>query len=207
MKTRDGRLTVISGASRSGKTAYAVKLAGKAPRVIAYDPEMQWRTLPGWIGTDSAADFATRALAAKAQPLRLAFTPPPGADARTAFELFAKVAFHLADTYGPLTIIGEELADVSTPGKALQWWGTLIRRGLKRGASIIAISQRWAEADKTAIGNASEIVVFRASSADDVRYLAKKTRIPAAQIDALRPLEFVKFDTATQTATPGKLRF
>ena len=96
---------------------------------------------------------------------------------------------------------------MTQPATAPAKWGALVRRGLKRGVTIYAISQRWAEADKTALGNASEFVIFRQSSADDVRYLARKTRVPAAEIDALKPLEFVRYDAMTQTHTRGALRF
>lgn len=104
-------------------------------------------------------------------------------------------------------MIAEELADVTSPGKAPAAWGALVRRGLKRGVTLYAISQRWAEADKTALGNASEFVIFRQSSADDVRYLVKKTRLPGAEIDRLAPLEFVRYDALTQTHKRGKLTF
>ena len=103
--------------------------------------------------------------------------------------------------------MAEELADVTTVAKAPGPWGILLRRGLKRGISIYAISQRWSEADKTAVGIASEFVIFRQSSGDDVRYISRKTRVPEAEINGLEPLQFVKYDAMTGKIERGKIRF
>jgi hypothetical protein len=107
----------------------------------------------------------------------------------------------------PLEAIAEELADVTTSSKAPGNWGILIRRGLKRGITLRCISQRWAEADKTAVGNATDFVIFRQSSGDDVRYLARKTRVEEGAITGLAPLEFVHLDALTGATERGKLKF
>jgi hypothetical protein len=203
VKTQDGRLVILGGASRSGKTAYARKEAGKASPAFCFDIEAQWGALPGWVRFDSAQAWAAAVLSGR--PGRYALVP--SGDLSQAFAYFCSIVFRYADTRGRCTVIAEELADVTSIGKAPAKWGALLRRGLKRGVSIFAISQRWAEADKTALGNASEFVIFRQSSADDVKYLARKTRVPAKEIDALLPLEFVKYDALSQTHTRGKLRF
>jgi hypothetical protein len=198
-------IVIVSGASQTGKTTWTMRAAGSARRVIAWDPDAQWCTLPGWQRFDTAAAFAAAVMRSKAGPIRAALCAHPAADLKSLFEGFAEIAFTAVDKHGELAIVAEELADVSTPGKALKWWGALIRRGLKRGASIFAISQRWAEADKTAIGNSTAIVAFRSSSADDVRYLAKKTRINAADLDALRPYDFIAYDVKTHESQRGKV--
>jgi len=200
MQTNDGRLIVISGASRSGKTAYVKKATAKDQRVIAWDPEDQWAQLPGWKRITTRAQLT--ALVKSNGNFKAGFVV--GGDLKSAFDFWAMAVMYAGKHVGPLTAIGEELADVSTPGKAPQHWGILIRRGLKRGINIYAISQRWAEADKTAIGNASEFVVFRASG-DDVRYIARKSRIPENEIEALKPtykpdgkpkvLPYIRIDT------------
>lgn len=202
LQTEDGRLYVVSGASRSGKTAYTVREVRKAARAMAWDPEDQWAALPGWQRITTRA--ALLEAAQKPGPARLAFVA--GGDLKKAFDFWAGCAFHWGRYYGPCVVVAEELADVTTPSKAPGNWGILLRRGLKRGIYIWAISQRWAEADKTAMGNASEFIVFRASSADDAAYFARKTRLQAAEIEALQPLEFIRMST-TGAKERGKLRF
>ena len=201
MKTADGRLIVIGGASRSGKTAYVASQVKKHRRVIAWDPEDQWSRLPGWQRITSKATLL--AALQKPGPLKAGYVV--GGDLASAFDFWSGVVMYSGRYIEPLTAIAEELADVTTPAKAPGNWGILLRRGLKRGITIYAISQRWAEADKTAMGNASEFVLFRQASADDVRYLTRKTRVPAEQLEGLPPLHFVRHDTATFTATAGRL--
>lgn len=204
MKTTDGRLYVIAGASRSGKTAWTRRALAKAGRVIVWDPEDQWAQLPGFRKITRRADLL--AACQKPGPVKLAYVA--GGDLVGAFDFFAGCAYYAGryvDTQ--LDVVAEELADVTTPSKAPGNWGILLRRGMKRGISIWAISQRWAEADKTAVGNASDFVIFRQSSGDDVRYLSRKTRIDEAEMGGLVPLQFVKLDALTGKIERGKLKF
>lgn len=203
MKTVDGRLYVVAGASRSGKTAWTKKRVARARRVWAWDPEAQWCELPGWRKVTDRGQLL--ALAQSAGPQKVAFVA--GGDLKEAFDFWAACVMYAGRYVGPLDAIAEELADVTTPSKAPGNWGILIRRGLKRGISLYCISQRWSEADKTAVGNASDFVIFRQASGDDVRYLARKTRVPEPHIEALAPLQFVHMDALTGNISPGKLRF
>jgi hypothetical protein len=192
MKTNDGKLFVISGASRSGKTWWTSKQIRRAKRVLVYDAEDQFSQLPGFTRITSTKALL-KAVEAKGNK-KIAFVP--SGDVQKAFNFWAGCAFYWVRYQGPADIVAEELADVSTPSKAPANWGALIRRGLKRGANIYAISQRWAEADKTAIGNATDFVCFRANG-DDVDYLARKTRIPVERLERLKPLQFIRKDNLT----------
>lgn len=203
MKTQDGRLYVIAGASRSGKTAWTRKQTLRAKRIFCWDPEDQWAALPGYKKITRRADLL--AAVKVTGPQRIAYVA--GGNLQEEFDFFAGCAMYAGRYVEPLDVIAEELADVTTPSKAPGNWGILLRRGLKRGVSIWAISQRWSEADKTAVGNASDFVIFRQSSGDDVRYLSRKTRIDETKISGLAPLEFVKMDALTGQVTSGKLRF
>jgi hypothetical protein len=82
----------------------------------------------------------------------------------------------------------------------------LLRRSLKRGMTIYAISQRWAEADKTAMGNASCYVLF-ASRGEDVNYISRKTLVPVNELAELRALEYITFDPVTKEKRKEKLTF
>lgn len=203
MKTDDGRLFVIGGASRSGKTAWTRKAVKGARRVCAWDPEDQWAQLPGWRRVTTRADLLREVT--KPGAFKIAYVA--GGALPAEFGYWAGVVFHAGRYVGPLACIAEELADVTNPSKAPGDWGILLRRGLKRGITIYALSQRWSEADKTAVGNASDFVLFRQSSADDVRYLSRKTRVPESELDGLKPLEFVKFDALTGKIERGRLTF
>lgn len=198
------RIVAVAGASQSGKTSFVIAEIAGAPRVFAWDPDEEFAKLPGWRMVTTRADLARLAVTPGA--CKVAFVVDPGGDVKAAFGWWARCMFTAAELHGEMIAIADELADVTTTSKAPPHWGTLVRRGLKRGVTIIAISQRWAEADKTALGNASEVVMFRQSSADDVRYLAKKTRVDGAAIHALTPYRFIRYDCRNQIGTPGQTK-
>ncbi|SHL45211.1 hypothetical protein SAMN05216428_102447 [Nitrosospira sp. Nsp11] len=203
LKTVDGRLVVVSGATRSGKTAYVRGQVRKDRRVIAWDPEDQWSRLPGWKRVTSRKELL--ALAQRPGPVRAGFVV--GGKLQDEFDFWAACMMYAGRYVAPIVAIAEELADVTTPSKAPGAWGILLRRGLKRGITIYAISQRWSEADKTAVGNASEFVLFRQSSGDDVRYLSRKTRVPESELAGLMQLQYVRLSAIDGAISRGKLTF
>jgi len=190
-QTFDGRLIVVAGASRSGKTAYTIQRCASESRMLVWDVEDQWSALRGVKRISTQRDL----LHACTQdgPARLAYVPSPARDLKTEFDYWAGCALHAGRYHGGMTVVAEELADVTNQAKAPGNWGILLRRGLKRQINIFAISQRWAEADKTAVGNATEFVLFRMSSGDDMAYMARKTRVPITELEALKPLDYVRY--------------
>lgn len=203
MKTSDGRLVVVSGASRSGKTAWVKKQTATERRVLAWDPEDQWAQLKGFVKVTSRRQLYQAAITPG--PMKIAYVA--GGDLKAEFDFWSQIVMYAGRYIAPLVAIAEELADVTTPSKAPGNWGILLRRGLKRGITIYAISQRWSEADKTAVGNASAFAMFRQASGDDVLYLSKKTRVPADRLEGLKPLEFVYYDALAGDISAGRLRF
>lgn len=202
MKTDDGRLVVVAGASRSGKTVWTLRQVRALPRVLVWDPEAQWCEVRGFRKLNNYRDLLHAVQVPG--PARLAYVP--SGDIKAQFGFWAGCAYYWGRYGGPCTVVAEELADVTSQGKAPGDWGILLRRGLKRGISIYAISQRWAEADKTAVGNASEFVTFRMASGDDIAYMARKTRVPTEELEGLKPLEFVRL-TVEGGMERGRLKF
>lgn len=202
LKTIDGRLVVIAGASRSGKTAYTTQAIKNDKRLIVWDVEDQFSQLRGFVRITTPTELIRATQSTK--PIKIAYVC--NANLKESFNFFAGCAFRWGLKFGACTVIAEELADVTTTSKAPEKWGILLRRGLKRGINIFAISQRWAEADKTAIGNASEFVCFRMNG-DDVSYMARKTRINITDLEALNSLEYVRYIPATKQTIKNKVKF
>lgn len=200
---QDGSLVVVSGKSRSGKTAYVMRRIKTEKRVIAWDVEDQFSRLPGWRRVTSQAELLR--LCQQPGPAKIAYVA--GGELKTAFNFWAGCVMHWGRYFGGCVAIAEELSDVTSQSKAPGLWGTLIRRGLKRNVTIFAISQRWAEADKTAMGNASEYIIFCASTGSDMDYLAKKTGIDRERIGNLKPLEYIRKDVNTGKIEGSKLVF
>lgn len=197
-----GKLYVIGGASQCGKTSWTKRAVAKRRRVFAWDPEAQWCDLRGWRKVTTKAEL----LAAARQPgaAKIAFVS--GGDIVADFNFWAGCVFYSTRYTEPTDAIAEELADVTTTAKAPKNWGILLRRGLKRGGNIYALSQRWQEADKTAVGNASIFILFRQNGQTTARYLERMTGVSAAAIPSA-PLQFIIFDPTTGNTTPGRLTF
>jgi len=202
MKTNDGRLYVVSGASRCGKTTQVAKMMARSRRAVAWDPEAQWCELPGWRKITSRREL----LAAIKTPghMRLAYVA--GGSLKEEFDFICACVFAAGRHVAGLDFVAEELADVSTPSKAPEKWGILVRRGLKRGINIYAISQRWSEADKTAMGNASAYIVFT-TRPKDIKYVCNSTGLEIEELKTLAPFEFYMIDPVTHEKTKKKLQF
>lgn len=189
MITQDGKIFIFSGKTRSGKTAKAVLLekALKKPFVIAWDPDAQWCDLPGFKKITSIVQLREIVKAGK----RGKYAFVCNGDLKADFEKVCACVFHYAMFFGESLFIAEELADVTGSGKAGPEWGKVVRRGLKRGLSIIAISQRWQEADKTALDNASEAFIFAPATVKGAKYLHEMIGLPVTVITELQRFQFV----------------
>lgn len=206
LQTTDGKLCIMSGASRSGKTAKTVRLVRGFATVFVWDIEAQWCKERGFRRVN-LTQLRDAVVAGKKG--RFAFVPMPGRDndLKGLFDKFCALVLHYGQYFGECAAVAEELADVTTVAKAPTHWGMLVRRGLKRGISLFPISQRWAEADKTAIGNATDFFLFRCATGDDAAYMAKKTGLPVSRIAALKKLEYIHFDSIEEKITGHKLTF
>jgi len=189
----DGGIVIVSGASQSGKTTKSMREAGRERRCIAWDPDDQWSTLPGFRRVITREDLLRMVQRAGDGPARIAYVAR-GRDLASEFNFWAATALYWGRYGGGCAAVAEELADVSSPGKAPWAWGLLLRRGIKRGITIYAISQRWAEADKTALGNATRWIIFAAATTADAKYIAQRTRVTVDQIEGLQNYEFIEYD-------------
>lgn len=177
-------------------------MVGHSRRVVAWDPEAQWCELPGWRKVTTRKELLA-AMQTKGH-MRVAFVA--GGDLKPEFDYMCKLVMFAGRFIAPLDFVAEELADVTTSSKAPGHWGILVRRGLKRGINIYPISQRWSEADKTAVGNASAYVVFT-TRPKDVKYVAGFTGLSVDEISQLRPFEFFMIDPVTHEKQKKKLTF
>lgn len=203
----DGELFTVCGASRSGKSVFVMERTRARQRVIVWDIEGQYE---GQRVTNKAELLRVIKAKAGADRARICYT-----GALADFDFFCRCAFvfvragYLAGLAS--CVIVEELADVTSPGKAPEGWGVLIRRGLKYGADIFAITQRPSESDKTSLGNSSLIHCCRLSSVRDCRYMADMLALHPDQVQALKSektrLEFIQRDMRTGKNNKGFLSF
>ena len=132
--TDDGVITAIVGSSGSGKTAWLKQQIATSSRLLGWGIEGQYTEKTKAVYTKEQLVKAIQEL-----HVRISYQPKQLAD----FDYWARCAFafvRLGAENGLMTdIVAEELADVTSPAKAPEGWGMLVRRGRKYGANIYRI--------------------------------------------------------------------
>lgn len=200
-KRPDGTLYVVTGASRTGKTTWVAERVARARRLLVWDGAEEWQLRFHCRRVSSIQELA-QWVKPGAPPLRLAFCAPCtpenfGAFCRLAW-IFIRVDLG--------TVVVEELADVTSPGKAPVYWGELVRKGLRYGPEIYALTQRPSESDKTAMGNASVLHVHQMAREEDCKYMARELRCDPLEVDKLKPFQYLERDRRTRVMSTGAVR-
>lgn len=185
---KTGEMILAVGASQSGKTYWVKSQIKDAKRLLIWDIEGQYTDIAREV--NSLAELA-RLIRSNPREGRFAFQAKVNAK---EFEVFCRLAMAFCEagiyrrengepmrTY----VVVEELADVTSPGKAPAGWGELVRRGLKRHMFLYGITQRPSESDKTILGNCSQIHCCRVQRYEDAQYMARQLSIPVEKIAAL----------------------
>ena len=202
--TDDGVITAIVGSSGSGKTAWLKQQIAKSSRLLVWDIEGQYTEKTKAVYTKEQLVKAIQEL-----HVRISYQPKQLAE----FDYWARCAFafvRLGAENGLMTdIVAEELADVTSPAKAPEGWGMLVRRGRKYGANIYGVTQRPAESDKTLFGNAHVIHCCGMQRANDRVYMARELDVSVSEIQILdrSKLEYLHKDMRTSKLEKGRLTF
>lgn len=183
----DGSLELITGSSRTGKTALALQETRRARPLLVWDPEGQWSAM-GATRPIELAELLELTRSGLFKQARLSYIAAPSLK---EFDRFCSIAWAWIRLHADTTILVEELSDVTHPGKAPPAWGVIIRRGLKYGARIIAITQSPVESDKTVVRNAGRVVAFGQERLDDRAYMARALDVPLSELE-LEPLHYVE---------------
>lgn len=177
-------MVLACGATGSGKTLWVKEQIATARAVLIWDAKWEYR------GFRSAATIPELVAAIKKGPQRIAYTPTRMGD----FGAWCKTAHAAAALWGGLAVVVEELADVTSPGKAPEDWGIIIRRGRARGMRLYATSQRPSESDKTIMGNLTLLHVGRMPRLQDARYIQSEIGVTADEIQRLPDRHYVECD-------------
>lgn len=176
---KDGEAVYIIGASRSGKTQYAMikickELNKKYKRLLIWDFNGQWYGLFKRLGVPCDSVSGKAQLAARLRGDKKAgivcYTPSPFSQSiREQFDFFCGAGFIWVKE-SPACLVVEEISSVVDAGAAKGNWQIVQTQMQKYGGSIYAIIQRGQEGDKTTMTQATEVTVFR-SAAKDMPYL------------------------------------
>lgn len=179
-------IEAFMGESGSGKSSrMKLELLRERPdRLIVWDPKKEYGGFGDVIDGERATGLpalVTRVL--KSERFRLIFQPLRSRKAmRVQFNIFCKVA----DEAREMTVVSDELADVTEPNWAPEGWERLTRQGRHAGIRIMGASQSPTDMDKTFYGNCSRIWVFRLCDASPVDRMAKLLAFEREGINARR---------------------
>ena len=187
----DGRMMVVTGASRSGKTAGTMQLVADLARLLVWDPDDEWHNARCVRVDDPLALIKKLFETVRHGSGRVCYVP----DRLSRFDWFCRVAFNWGALGWvrevPTSVVIDELASVTGTAKAGGAYGEFVRRILKKRTSLYGITQRPAECDKTIMANLSAIRCYRMQKASDREYMAREMDGPSVEeIATLQPLEY-----------------
>jgi hypothetical protein len=196
--TRQAQIELFCGSSGSGKS-YKVKSKIKnASRLVIFDPDDEYTEIKGVQTVRTAQTLISLVQRNPKGALKVRYV----ANGDAAFNVWAKAVF----AWGNCVCVAEEIAGVTSPGKAPTGWHTLVSRGRKRGITIYAVTQRPSESDKTILGNISRIWVGRMARDKDRKYMAAELDVNKDDITELQALDYLERDMLTNTVVRGNSR-
>ena len=175
------------GAPETGKSTYCRTGTAGAPRRLVWDP---MREHTGDIEVRCARDLLD-VIQAAGPTLRATIIYVPTVPLRSHFENFCIGAM----SWGDCWVTVEELAGVSPPGRAPEWWGMVLRESRHYRLRVYANTQRPQEADKTIFGVFSKCAVFELPNARDRDYVERALGLSPqarAALDKLRPHQYLE---------------
>ena len=202
-----GKITAIMGTTRSGKSQYTKRALKGEPRVMIWDVKEEYEGVARAFTRDELINLV------KSGAPKIAYTT----GFKSNFDYFCRCAKRwFEDNYKAgrrCVLVFEETADVTNPAKAPEHYGMILRKALSSGVDIYAITQRPAESDKTAIGNASVVHICRMQLDRDRKSVARDTGVPLSEIEALRAdkvkkvFDYIHADTGVGQYHTGQLTF
>jgi hypothetical protein len=216
----DGEAIFVVGSRGAGKTEWVMQRTHSEHRLLVWDSLQQWSkrglVQPVW----SITQLRDVMLADMANPGRfrigyagpIAITLPRKLPQRpvkiSMFEPFCRMAWAWLNKRKGSTLVVEELADVTQPGKAPDAWGEIVRKSRHAASSkIYALTQRPAESDKTIAGNCDLLHVGRLSNPNDRKSLADYLDVPVGEVSRLQSLQWIERDMRTHRLSRGMVKF
>lgn len=179
---RSASITLVCGMSGSGKTHWLLSKIKKQNRVLVWDMKNEYARDHGFESIDNKGALIERLRTSRTG--RIAFHSINPKD----FDFFCRAAY----AWGRCVVISEELADVTSPGKAPLGWGMVLRRGRDRRLIVYGVTQRPVESDKTIMGNVTLIHCHALPLQSDRDYMAKQLDVPPQRLNDLEPYEWIE---------------
>lgn len=202
----EGRAVLVAGSAGSGKTSWTRQQVRTELRLLVWDSAGEWTRSGEVLPLRSLTELHQRVqmYIHADQAMRYGYVGPV-TDAH--FDAFCKLAWVWMRAHPRGVLLVEELADVTSPGKAPAAWGEIVRKHRHVAGTVYALTQRPAESDKTIVGNATIIHTGRMNMARDREYMAACLDIPLSEVSALPDLAYIERNMRTRELTVGTVSF
>lgn len=195
----------VLGASGSGKTTYVMQelRRTKPKRLLVWDTKGEFAE-EGYAATVATLGELLSLLAAagKTAPFALAYRPAGDEkQMRAQFNLFCKFAYAAKG----LTVVAEELADVTTASYAVEGWRRLSSQGRSEGVRIYGMSQQPASIDKHFYGNVAKVRTGRLNFDNHIRTVSNAIGVPASEVRDLLPMMWIEKDMNSGAISRGTI--
>ncbi len=198
----DGKLVLVTGQSRSGKSRWTAQEVKSELHLLVWDSMGEWNAVYRCRNILGPLHF--HRIATSSPKGRYSFAVPVTAK---NFDLFCRFAWIWLRVLNGRKLSGaivvEELADVTPPGKAPDAWGEIIRKSLRFGTRIFAVTQSTAESDKTSVRNATVLHCHALARDTDRRDMARELDVDQSMIDNL---DFARFEWIERDRHTRELR-
>lgn len=201
MQAPDGKpLTMaVFGGKGTGKTAFTLQSLKKArpPRLLVWDfksdPSLDGLGVPM---SGALGDAAAYIRAMRAGRFAIRVQPDQDADVIAQFDVFCRAAW----AAGNLVMVVDELAEVTKANRAPPAWRKCVnvgrdyrgKDGERKGISIIGVSQRAAEVDKSFVSNVDVLHVGRLMFAEDAKAMARALGVRPEEISRMPDLHWIE---------------
>lgn len=194
------------GARETGKTPWIKQCLARArpARLLVWDPMGEYGQC-GTVFTDRVklADF----LASRAE-FAAVYQPGDDIEAYPAlFDWLCRLAWTLGNLHGDLTLVVDELADVTAPQRAPRSWKQISRKGKHRGIAAIAATQRPGEIDCTFLGNCTFVHCSRLNDEAAVTTMKRILGVTYEDVVRLKGLDFIERNMASGAVRFDTLKF
>ncbi len=176
-------VVLVCGSTDSGKSTWVKNQLQGVKRALVWDVNDEYQA-EGFRRTESLTELIALLKQHPKNALRIAYVP----SSMQLFDIWCRAAL----AWGDCVVVCEELADVTSPGKAPQGWGMVVRRGRHAGLAVFGITQRPSESDKTIMGNARIKHVCKLERAEDRRYMERELDITPGSLDDLESYAYIE---------------
>lgn len=202
----------VIGARKTGKTHWVKQSLARAkpPRLLVWDPVGGVEFGYDAVGTVFHDEVKLIEHVGALSTFAAVFHPGMNVvDRKTkvsTYETKFSRLCRLARRLGDVTLVVDELADVTSPGWAPDDWQEITRKGGNYGIAVYGVTQRPAEIDGTFLGNTTFIHCRRCNDESSIKKMSGFLRVAPAEVAALTGYEFFErnMETGAVRRVPAK---